>query len=227
MKRWVVYIITHGPIYEMNYSEDLFFSKENWKIFNVNNNNLSYIHLGKWWAESEAIYNIYKSESYKEYDYIGFIHYDFKLDHNGDYLITSLINKAINNNCNFISFYTHIFSDDYNQHIMMDEMYPNQLTGNGKNCYINIIQHYNDFYNKDITIKDIWNKPINLCSSFLTKKDIFEDLMKFLSYIIESKILDKFDTEHKFRIQAGMIERYIAIYTSQINMYDLSLKHEK
>jgi len=226
MKTWAIYIINHGPIYPENYSKDLFFSEKNWKFFNINDNKLCYINLGKWWAESEAIYNIYKSGIYKQYDYVGFIHYDFKLDHNGDYLITRLINNAINN-FNFISFSTYNFSNDYNQHIMMDEEQPNQLVGKGKNCYENIVKYYNEFFKKNISINDIWHKKINLCSSFLTRKDIFEDLMSFISYIIESNILDKFDTEHKFRLQGGMIERFIAVYSSQLNIYDLNLKHEK
>lgn len=226
MKNWIVYIITHGPIYHQNYSKDLFFSDKNYKFFNVKDNELAYIHLGKWWAEAEAIYNIYKSKIYENYDYVGFMHYDFKLNHNGNYLITPLINNAIYTH-DFISFFTHTFYQDYSQHIMMDESRPNELTGNGKNCYVNIIDQYNSFFNKNISINDIWKRPINLCSSFLSKKELFEDLMSFISFVIDSKILDKFDTEHKYRIQAGMIERYIAVYTTQLDMYDLTLKHEK
>ena len=236
----MIYIVTPGIIYPEYYFEDTLFSKENWTFFNVsdkkiindnyqimNYSDINYIGLGKWFAEAEVIYNIYKLGIYKDYDYIGFLHQDYVLlNNNKNKLITSTINNIIETkNPSFISFFTHTFIQDYNQHIMMDEKYPNILVGNGRNCYYTILEQYNNFFNKNIQIDDLNNKKINLCSSFLLQKNIFENLMAWISFIIESKYLDKFDYDHKYRFHGGMIERYIAIYTSQIEICELGLWH--
>lgn len=107
----------------------------------------------------------------------------------------------------------------------MDENFPNQLVGSGKNCYVNTSKQYNDFFKTNIKLENLMNTTINLCSSFLVEKSEFEKIIQFIEYVIESKILDQFDAEHKHRFQGGMIERYIGLYSSQIKIYQFDLTH--
>lgn len=40
MKKWIIYIITHGPIYDDHYNKDFMFNNINFKFFNVSTNNI-------------------------------------------------------------------------------------------------------------------------------------------------------------------------------------------
>lgn len=239
--KWKIFIVTHGPIISNYYNVDLF-SNQNFEFINVSNtpiqsNNFSitsykdispYVLLGKWYAESEVIYNIYKSNKYKEYDYIGFLHWDYQLLSPNKLIndnTIGYIQKAIENNETFISFSSFKFSEDFQQNILMDTTKPNELVGFGNNCYNEIISDYNTFFNTSYNLEFFIGRYINLCSAFLCKKSIFENMMSFISNIIESRKLDLFDTEHKNRFQGGMIERYIGIYSAVNGFYQLELIH--
>ena len=68
-------------------------------------------------------------------------------------------------------------------------------------------------------------KRINLCSAFLCKIEVFEELMPFYSYIIESGKLDKYDVDHNYRFQGGMMERYIGCFSHKFSLAEVSLFH--
>jgi len=51
-------------------------------------------------------------------------------------------------------------------------------------------------------------------------------MMKLIDFSIAFKALDLYDVENNHRIQGGMAERYVAIYTSQINFLEMELCHE-
>lgn len=240
MKTWKIYIVTHGPIIPEFY-KDPNFSDEHWEFINVGENRIEnseysilnkhdikeFIHLGKQYAEFEAIYNVYKMQLHTKYDYIGFIHYDYELNNSGNIRITKLLDEVVNLDNNFISFSTYYFQKDYLQHIMMDENFPNKLKGNGKNCYLEIIEDYNKFFSTNLTRDKllIKNPRINLCDAFLLDSRMFEDMLNFISIIIESGKLNKFDTQHRYRFQGGIMERYVGIYSSQLKLYEIELPH--
>ena len=71
-KKWKVFIISHKYIFDDMYKNDRDFSNKNYEAINVGDeylyveNNLrvqnqwewpTFQRLGKWWAESEGIYN--------------------------------------------------------------------------------------------------------------------------------------------------------------------------
>jgi len=114
MKKWKVFIVTHGPIRENYYKNDLQFNNENWGFVNVSDKKLDElmynkyeiidilnlphsVPIGKWYAESEAMYNIYNNKIHEKYDYIGFIHYDYELFNplNNEYQITNMIDEIL------------------------------------------------------------------------------------------------------------------------------------
>jgi hypothetical protein len=233
MKKWKVFIVTHGPIRENYYKNDLQFNNENWGFVNVSDKKLDElmynkyeiidilnlphsVPIGKWYAESEAMYNIYNNKIHEKYDYIGFIHYDYELFNplNNEYQITNMIDEILSKK-NIIYFSTAL--GDYNAKILADINKPNQQVGEGFNCYDYIIKDYNLFYSTNETV-DEWKIqiPKNICSAFLCPIKDFNEMMKFISQIIESKKLEIFDTNHNYRQQGGLIERYISVFLDKL-----------
>ena len=239
-KKFKIYIVFHDKIFEENYHADKLFSSEYYTILKSGNKENRYINnenvldsktlpiyndLPVWYSEFNAIYNIFKNpESYKDLDYIGFSQYDKPLLHN----TTSEIQRIIAiNDCQHISLESHSLYKDFNQWILMDENKPNILTGVGKNCYYGIIDDYNDFFGTNYFIHEYFGKMINLVSSFLIPVRNFENIMSFISYIIESKKLDIFDTEHKYKLQGGLLERYlgVSLLFEKLEFNNLTIPH--
>jgi hypothetical protein len=241
-KTWKIFIVTHGPVRDHYYINDPDFLKEHFALFNVsatvlrnakleviNASNIDgYEYLGKWWAEAEAIYNVYKYRLYTDLDYVGFIHWDYELkslDGSIQYNVCQAISNAIEQKRPFISFSTFDFQYAFDLNVMMDCRYPNQCYGNGKNCFDTILEDYNAFYKKMVTLEDLMDCRINLCSAFLVSKSVFEEMMPFYVHAIQKGFLNKFDTTHAYRFQGGMMERYIGVFSSQIKMTDIPLHH--
>lgn len=238
-KKFIIFVVFHDKLDLEFYDIDLL---EHYVFINVNPNNKfledykkkglntinlfeikNFIALGKWYTESEVIYNVFKNKYlYQDYDFIGFSQYDIDTT----ILNTGLITQLIKNN-DHINFQPIPFEDDFSQKILMDESKPNTLTGKGKNVYKGILDKYLNYYGLNITEKALKNKNLNLCSSFLLKKELFDEMMDFVSTVIESKELDTFDTERKYRIQGGFLERFYAVWLSLKNTdnYNLPLKH--
>jgi hypothetical protein len=241
-KKWKIFIVTHGPVEEQYYANDPLFTNEHYEFFNVSNKNLchsrfritnkneveSYNYLGKWYAEAEVIYNVYKNNLYENLDYVGFIHWDYELksqDRTIGYNVTEAIDKVVEKGVPFISFSSYNFEEIYNQRIMMDPRYPNHKIGNGKNCFDTIIEEYNEFFKKRMSVNDVLGRRINLCSAFLCSSAVFDHLMSFYSFIIEKKEIEKFDTNHTYRFQGGLLERYIGCYSADLDFAEIELIH--
>ena len=236
-KKWKIFIVAHKQFIPGMCHCDPMFNPANYCILNVGNeenieqsedleviNQFELPHavlLGKWWAESEGIYNIWLSKKYSHLDYIGFIHYDKelrlikkKLFQNKNTNITSRIEKYIGGRqAAHISFETHNMRGDYGQRIMADISRPNELTGDGMNCYDYILKDYNTYFDTQYTIEDLFLcKHINLCSCFLIDYPAFDKMMHFFQWVIEEKRLEPFDTNHIHRFQGGMAERYFGLF---------------
>lgn len=251
MKKWKVYIVGHSEIHEETVNCDRRFNNENYNYLNVgcgdtlinsekyvviNQRELDNCELiGKYWAESEGIYNIWRSRSFEDLDYIGFIHYDVKLEIDKKYFIgkknniTERINKYIKNReRGHISFATYSTRDDFAMRVMMDPQFPNECVGEGRNCYYSILEDYNSFFNTRYTINDFLSRPqINLCSCFLIDVETFDKMMHFFDWLVKSHKLDIYDTEHKYRFQGGMAERYFGLFMlfEYDKMKNLNLVH--
>lgn len=178
-----------------------------YKVDNLNSF-VNYKPLGKWYTESEVIYNVYQNKYLtKGLNYIGFLQYDI----DSTILTKELIDSQIGD-YDHLAFSSYRFEDDFAQNILMDFRKPNTLTGNGRNCYFEIIDDFNRFYKSDFTIEDLKGKYLNLCSAFIVKASVFQEMMLFISFIIESNKLNNFDTQRKYRIQGGFLERYYAVW---------------
>lgn len=256
-KRWKIYIVGHEKIYNEQMKRDKKFNNVNYCYLNVgpldklensdkycciNQRDLpNFISLGKWWAESEGIYNIWRSGIYKDLEYIGFLHYDIefrlvKLDRMRDRFyfgmntnITNRIERYLaKNEKGHISFQTYNTKQDYEQKIMADISKPNELTGDGINCYDYILKDYNSYFNTSYTINNFFERDkINLCSCFLIDVNSFDKMMRFFDWVVKSHKLDVFDTRHMYRFQGGMAERYFGVFLlfEYEKMLDLGLIH--
>ena len=249
---WKIYIVGHQKLYDNMYSGDKLFSGEHYEILNVGekgqiDNPLglrqidqktlpTFVSLGKWWTESEGIYNLWLDGRWRELDYIGFIHYDLelRLDPRVKGIIrrsniTERVQKYLDMHSKaHISFETHNFSGDYNQKIMADVDRPNDQTGDGMNCYDYILNDYNQFFGTNKTISELSNRgQINLCSCFLIDVEHFDEMMKWWNSVINSHRLEQFDTNHEYRIHGGLAERYFGVYLAlnYDELCDLSLIH--
>lgn len=243
--RWKIYIVGHKKIHDELMQGDKQFNNLNYTFLNVgeldrlenserysciNQTDLpGYVSLGKHWAESEGIYNIWKSQKHKELEYIGFLHYDIefrltrKLCLGSSTNITRRIKKYI---CGrqkaHISFATFNTKEDYAQKIMMDLSRPNEVTGDGVNCYDQIVADYNQYFRTEYTLEDFFaRKNINLCSCFLIDVPSFDKMMGFFDWLVNSHKLDAYNTERANRFQGGMAERYFGVFL--LFEYDKSL----
>jgi len=183
-----------------------------------------FIPLGKWYTESEVIYNVYRNKELTEgLDYLGFIHYDIDFTPVNEAFIQDIMGKYA-----VVNFQPNSFQNDFDQHILMDPDQPDVQTGTGINCYVPIFEDFNKFYGTNYNLKDYFSKNINLCSCFLIKMDLFREMMEFASKIIESRKLDAFDTPRKYRIQGGFMERYFGVWSMlKIDgVKDLRLRHD-
>ena len=232
-----IYIVTHRPLFDEFYASDDSLEQQWLQSVEVGNSRSprsSFVHknfclsdlykyqvMGKRWAEFEAIYNLHINGLCELSDYIGFIHYDYYL-HNG---ACSQIKDAILNRSEFISFSTFEFIADYRQRIAMDDRNPNTLIIGGKSCYKKIVEHYNTFFGKDYKVLDLWDKDICLCNAFAMPRDGLAELMAFLAWVYESKLLDGYDSTNRYRAQGGFIERYVGVYSAFKQITRVELKH--
>ena len=237
-----IFIVYHDKIFHENYTKDTLFDLNLYTFLKVGDNEKhddsfhvhikqleTYIPLGKHYAEAEAIYNIYKNpEMYENLDFIGFSQYDkphqFR-NKDGFNVTEEILNNLAPNT--HISLESYLFEVDLAQQIMMDEAYPNQLTGYGRNAYVGILTEYNQFFKTHYSFDDLMGKEINLCSSYILPVANWLNVMKFISEVIESKRLDKFDTERKYRLQGGLLERYfgVAIMLEGLKSINLTIEH--
>jgi hypothetical protein len=223
-KKYIIFVIFHENInttyYNSNLLSDLVFvnvDKNNPYINNIKSRGFhvinlyefnNFISLGKQYAESEVIYNIFKNPYLiEDVDYVGFMQYDMHTHNLSPEELTSLIGKY-----QHIAFDEHSFRVDYKVGYLMDESYPEKWIGRGKNCYDTILEDYNQFYNTNHTIKELLPKQINLCCTFLLEKSHFNKMMDFISSTIESNKLDVFDKQRRFRMQGGLMERYFGLW---------------
>jgi len=233
--KYKIFVITHNKIFENIYNN---IDISNLIFINISNKKLeeplykkyniidiktysNFISIGDYYTESEVIYNIYKNKLYNGLTHIGFSHYDVGVKcMNTDKNIINTVNENINNKYHLnISPFEFVY--DYGQHILADETKPNTITGFGKNCYDFIINEYNNFYNTSYSVGDI-KSIVNLCSCFFIDIERFENMMIWISDIIERKILNQFDTNRLYRIQGGLLERFYAVWLSlNVNETDL------
>ena len=166
----------------------------------------NYKELGKHYAESETLYNIFKNgkQYYENVDYVGFLQYDHVFS-----AYESTIQKillVLSQNPETISFVSLPMERLFRQTCIID----NKMLYEKEMYFEPILEDYNKFENSNLKISDLMNKSICVSSAFMTKTEIFDGMMKFVNLIIESSNLDVYDRE--MRIPGCFLERYYGVY---------------
>lgn len=235
-KKWKIYIVTHKEIYSEFYKKDAFFNYDNYDVLNVNTTkdvdiigaqNFNIISqrkfnkfepLGANYAESEALWNLWKEGLHKNLDFIGFIHYDVNINFPNKFCkknlsLTNEINKYIKEKET-----AHISFQEFNT---KEEL---KIWGNIKNVqplksgkkigyYEYILKDYNEFFKTNYTNEDFIKKQkINLCSMFLIDTKSFDKMMSFFDFVIKKGRLNSFDISKDFRLPGGLAERYFGVF---------------
>lgn len=234
-----IFIVTHGPLFEEFYAVDSTFDPDLFAILVVANGKAVKSNLidhiiytdrflnpffhDKEWAESEAIYNVYKSMIYLAFDYVGFIHYDYCL-YDG---FCRDFKTAVDLKQKFISFSSFDFLSDFSQNIILDFCNPNVLQArNGNNCYKYLLSIYNDVYSVNKPLWSLCEQRINLCSAYACTVDIFQDIMKLIDFVVQNKTFDGFDSQKMYRLPGGMCERLVGVFSAFISMTEIELDHQ-
>lgn len=209
------------------------------------------------YAELTGLYCIYKNKLYQDLDYIGFSHYDKEHRLIGDGThnhikqlellrleaeykqriipssktnLTELIKAEMAMQKDIlISLESHDAQKIYDQNVVMDEDNPDMFVGDGINSIDRILYDYNLFFGTEYTWHDLKKcNYITMCDCFVAPVWLFEKMMTFICPIIESGILDRFDTKRKHRLQGGLLERYVAVFFAleNIEKVDLSTVHQ-
>lgn len=230
--------MTHGPFEEGYFASDPNFDSRKLAILEVSEDAHRYPQdfevirmrdlegftgLGKNYAESEAIWNLWKSGLAADLEFIGFTQYDKPFRFHRiktrlsqgrslfraiEHEISISLNKPLH-----LSFEAHRVRGDYRQKIIADPSVSDRLTGSGINCYDKILEDYNEFHGTKFDLDSVFAKQtISLCSSFLVDQDSFQRLMTFWNFIIEKGEIDRLDPMRKWRLQGGLAERYFGVF---------------
>lgn len=232
MKSWKIYVTFFKKLYDEHYTVDSSLNLNNFTFVKVNeeyeielNKTAEYDILfehnfsiynaelqRKGYHENSVLYHLYKNKTYNQHDYIGFIEYDHVLKNGFCELIQKTIDKTKEDL--IFSFQTFNFSQLWDQGILMNPYRPEKQEGNPRskwNCINVILDDYNNFFDTKYTLKDLTLKNcFPICHAVLMSSNIFEKIMKFHTFIIESGKVERY---HKFnwRSNAGLMERYFAV----------------
>jgi hypothetical protein len=232
MKSWKIYVTFFKKLYDEHYTIDSSLNLNNFTFVKVNeeydielNNTVEYDILfehdfsiynadlqKKGYHENSVLYHLYKNNTYKHYDYIGFIEYDHVLTDGFCDIIQKTLDKTKEDL--IFSFQTFNFSQLWEQGILMNPYKPKRQEGNPRskwNCIKVILDDYNKFFDTRYTLKDLNQKNcFPICHAVLMPSNIFNKIMKFHIFIIESGKVERY---HRFnwRSNAILMERYFAV----------------
>ena len=239
--KWKVFIVTNGTIVPEYYERDPKFSPEHWTFVNVGPEKMESTEkfevvntcdipgwgaYGKKWAESEVIANVERLVNLSDYDYVGFIHWDFNLhavDHNTD-RITENIDAILNAGHRWISFFPAPYSSITGYYdVMMDERKPNCLfvrdsrldkPKSSLDFLCDFMYDYGQYTRFSIN-KYMFNPqyPVALCCSFLGQVEVVRSLSYTIQKLYEKGVFDKYDTEDRHRFPGQVCERLVALYS--------------
>lgn len=248
MTTWKLFIVTHRGLVEDWLRCDPSFDSKFYVEVNVRFSNSptmdvpviqmcelpGYVPLGSHWAESEAIYAIWRSGLHKSLEWVGFTQWDKPLRltkgprRRG---FTQTLEDQLRNSSEkaHFSLETHNFRKEARQRILADFNQPSKQTGKGVSAYQKILDDFNEFYGTRMTILDLrLAKKINLVSSFVIHSGKFEEMMTFFDWVVRTRNLDKLDPERKFRAQGGLAERYFGVWLAlRLELVDLTTPHLK
>ena len=232
MKKWKIFVTFFKKLYDHHYTIDKALDLKNFTFVKVNDEyeieidgRLDYdIFIEhdfriydpelqkKGYHENSVLYHLYKNENYKKYDYIGFIEYDHVLSERFCETIQTKLDETEDDL--IFAFNKFTFAQLWDQGILLNPNRPKKQEGNPKskwNCVRVILNDYNEFFGTEYTLEDLKEKDcFPICHAVLMPSKIFEKIMAFHTFIIESGRVEPFHS-FNWRSNAGLMERYLAV----------------
>ena len=146
---------------------------------------------------SSVLYTIYKNGTYLKYPFIGFIEYDMD--------ITS---DVINTLEYLLSEHKRIIVPFSHRWTIHDLHKQKNILAASHNAIEQIIEDYNIFHNTSFKVMDLMKFKICTQQSFLCDRNTFEQLMKFISHVIETGKAERKGSKPR---PSTLMERYIGI----------------
>lgn len=233
MKSWKIYVTFFKKLYDVHYTADATFDMKHFTFVKVNddypieldgtrlNYDILYEHdftlfnpdlQRSGYHENSVFYHLYKNETYKAHDYIGFMEYDHVLNTDFTKTIHTMLDESEEEI--MFAFNKFTFHQLWEQGILINPRRPNKLEGNKNsrwNCLRVILDDYNKFFSTNYTMEDLIGKKIfPICHCFLIPTKTFEKIMALITSIIESGRLEKYYRTN-WRGKAIILERYWSV----------------
>ena len=233
MSNWKMYVTFFQNLFDDHYTVDRTWKPECYTFVKVNDdyplemeeNRVKYdvfvehdfgVFSPDWqrrgYCENSVLYHLYRNGAHKEHDYIGFIEYDHVLTENFTATIQKKLDEAREET--IFAFQSFTFPQLWDQAIILNPWRREKVTGRPDsrwNCINVILKEYNEFYKTRYTTERLASKNcFPICHSFLIPSGIFEKVMAFHSYVMESGKVEQYH-RHNWRSPAGLMERYMAV----------------
>jgi len=233
MTKWKIFVTFFRDLYDDYYAVDRTWKPENFTYVKVNDdyplevsgNRLPYdifvehdfpvfspIWQKKGYCENSVLYHLYKNGCYKAYDYVGFIEYDHMLTEDFTQTIQRKLDEG--NQETIFAFNKFTFRQLWDQAIIMNPRRREKVDGRPDskwNCINVVLEDYNNFYKNRYTVERLAAKDcFPICHSFLAPSRIFEKIMAFHLFIMESGKVEHYH-RHNWRSPGGLMERYLAV----------------
>ncbi|MFH1146358.1 MAG: hypothetical protein V1736_01470 [Pseudomonadota bacterium] len=232
MRKWKIFVTFFKKLYPDHYTNDTSLNWDNFTFVKVNDDydlevddqhsyDIFFEHdfttfnpdlQKKGYHENSVLYHIYKNGAHLPYDYIGFIEYDHVLAPG----FTNRIQSVLDHTEKDLIFAFNKFSFDqlWSQGVLMNPNDPNKETGDPEsewNCIRVVLEDYNQFFDTRFKIGDLIERDcFPICHCFLLPTKIFERIMNFHAFIMESGRIENYHI-HNWRAKAGLMERYLAV----------------
>lgn len=221
---WKIYVMFHKVLIEENYKIDPRFDKKYYQFVKANES-----QQGVWNEdffdgivyESEfpfynnelqknsyhapsIIYHIYKNLLFEKYKSIGFLEYDIPLsnsDKAGWKSFTQEVMRIQNKYEKFVIPFRYV-------HTLETLKNQSEICLNGNNAIEELFSIYNRFWGSNHDLTDYLENCITTQQSFMCDRSTFMRVMRYISYLIESKVLESAGTWHR---PSTLLERAFGI----------------
>lgn len=233
-KQWKIYVIFHKNIVDEHYELDKNFNNEKYVFLKTNekyqavyNLNKHYNILNEWdigqvykkrlqekiYMAPSAIYHIYKNDTHKKLDAVGFMEYDLKFDEN----TTKNITEIVNSNEKFIIPFSY-------QHPLKRLHGQKDIKIDKKNAIEVIFSDYNSFFKTKFKLNKYLQEIVTSQQSFMCDVETFERIMSFISYVIENKLCER---PNSWERPSTLMDRYIgiALMLDETSIIPYTIKH--
>lgn len=221
-----------APKYNQKFGYDIVYEKD----FHIYNPKLQ--DLKKPYMAVSAIYHIYKNKVYNKIDYIGFMEYDLSLESDPILIENNPNNKEIQDLRNINSINCEIEKQmKMNKRLIIilsgrhrfKSFYDENTIVDGKNIFYKIIDEFNKHFNTNHNLNKLLeeNPVLGDQQSFLADKETFEQIMGFISFIIENRKVELNKLRPSFLLARyfGVTLHLLDIPTKLISLRHLN-KHE-